>query len=80
MGRNGAGLSGEGGQGMFCTSTISRLRVSILLGALLCLAIWAESLGDGFIDHMPVPFVVVELAEINIRSDDWQEYHLTSAR
>jgi len=36
---------------------------------ILLVMIWAESLGDGFIDYMPVPFVVVELGQIYLRCD-----------
>ena len=37
-----------------------RLHLRILLGAILCVAVWAGSLGDGFIVSDPMPPIVVE--------------------
>lgn len=72
MGRLGDGLRGKTrrtckGNMQYFRSNVSICRV--FFAAMLAVTIWAESLGDGFIDHMPVPFVVVELGQIYLRCE-----------
>lgn len=51
----------------------------IRLAILLLLASVVE-LGDGYMDLLPHPLVVVEIGgQIFYRADGWQEYHGTSA-
>ena len=47
------------------------MRFCILFWALLSLAVWAESLGDGFIESEPKQWIMLDNGLIYLWEDEW---------